>query len=130
MKKLILLTLLFVAPNAFADGWVLVSEGETGSKVFVEQSSIEKSDDHTTALIKQSFVTEQTASDNKTKYNEMQVKYIFNCKDQKVAVIEGKKLNSAGDVVQSDKYEDVTWVKTEPDTVIHHAMGYTCDYVN
>jgi len=74
--------------------------------------------------------TEETASDNKTKYNEMQVKYIFNCKDQKVAVIEGKKLNSAGDVVQSDKYEDVTWVKAEPDTVIHHAMGYTCDYVN
>jgi len=130
MKKLILLTLLFVASNAFADGWVLVSEGETGSKVFVEQSSIERSDDHTTALIKQNFGTEQTASDNKTKYNEMQVKYIFNCKDQKVAVIEGKKLNSAGDVVQSDKYEDVTWVEAEPDTVIHHAMGYTCDYVN
>ena len=37
MKKLLLLTLLVVAPNAFADGWVLVSEGETGSKVFVEK---------------------------------------------------------------------------------------------
>ena len=130
MKKFILLSLLLVAPNAFADSWVLVSEGETGSKVFVEQSSIEKSGDHTTALVKQIFVTEQTASDNKTKYNELQVKYIFNCKGRKVAVIEGKKLNSAGDVVQSDKYEDVTWVKPRPDTVIHHAMGYACDYVD
>ncbi len=130
MKKLLLLTLLLFAPNAFADGWVLVSEGETGSKVFVDQSSIQKSDKHTAALIKQSFGSEQIASDNKTKYNEMQVKYLFNCKDQKVAVIEGKKLNAAGDVVQSDKYEDVTWVKAEPDTVMHHAMGYTCEYVN
>ena len=42
MKKLLLLTVLLFAPNAFADGWVLVSEGETGSKVFVEQSSIQK----------------------------------------------------------------------------------------
>ena len=130
MKKLLLIAALLIAPNAFADGWVLVSEGETGSKVFVEKSSIEKSGDHTTALIKQSFGSEQIADDKKTKYNEMQVKYIFNCKDQKVAVIEGKKLNQAGDVVQSDKYEDVTWVKSEPDTVMHHAMGYTCEYVN
>ena len=130
MKKLILITFLFIASNSFADGWVLVSEGETGSKVYVEQSSIKKSDGYSTALVKQSFGSDQTASDNKTKYNEMQVKYIFNCKAQKVGVIEGKKLNSAGDVVQSDKYEDVTWVKAEPDTVIHHAMGYSCDYIN
>ncbi len=129
MKKLLLLTVLLFAPNAFADGWVLVSEGETGSKVFVEQSSIQKSDEHTKALIKQSFGSEQIASDNKTKYSEMQVVYLFNCKDQKVAVIEGKKLNTAGDVVQSDKYQDVTWVKAKPDTVMYHAMGYTCEYV-
>ena len=129
MKKLLLILTLFIAPSAFADGWVLVSEGESGSKVFVDAGSIEKSDEHTKALVKQSFASDQTLSDNKTKYNEMQVMYLFNCNAKKVAVLEGKKMNAAGEVVQSDKFEDVTWANPEPDTVMHHAMGYACEYV-
>ena len=129
MKKIILVLTLFIAPSAFADGWVLVSEGETGSKVFVDAGSIEKSDLHTKALVKQSFASEQTASDNKTVFKEIQGTYLFNCQAQKVAVLEGKKLNAAGEMVQSDKFEDVTWVNAEPDTVMHHAMGYACEYV-
>ena len=128
MKNIIILSILLFPSISFAAEWVLVSEGESGSKVYVDKSSIQKADNNTKAQVKQTFNTYLVASDKKTKYNQLDVTYLFNCKAAKVAVIEGKKINSAGDTVKSDKFEDLTWVSAKPDTVIHHAMEYSCSY--
>ena len=128
MKNLIILSVLLIPSVAFAQEWVLVSEGESGSKVYVDKSSIQKAGKNTKADVKQTFPGDLVASDKKTKYNQLNVKYLFDCKVGKVAVLEGKKINSAGETVKDDKFNDLTWVSAEPDTVIHHAMEYSCKY--
>ena len=127
MNYIILLAFLLIPSVSFAQDWVLVSEGESGSKVYVDKSSIKKSKNNTKAHVKQIFPTDQVSSDKKTKYNQLNVMYLFNCKSGKVAVIEGKKINSAGKTVKRDKFDNLTWVSTQPDTVIAHAMDYSCE---
>ena len=128
MRNFILLLVVLIPSIATAQEWVLVSEGESGSKVYVDKSSIQKTGHHAKVLVKQTFPSDQVASDKKTRYNQLVVKYLFDCKVGKVAVIEGKKINSAGEKVKDDKFNDLTWVSTESDTVIHHAMEYSCKY--
>ena len=128
MNYIILLAFLLIPSVSFAQDWVLVSEGESGSKVYVDKSSIKKSKNNTKAHVKQIFPTDQVSSDKKTKYNQLNVMYLFNCKSGKVAVIEGKKINSAGKTVKRDKFNDLTWVSAEPGTVVDHAMEYSCKY--
>ena len=128
MKQLIIAILILIPAYAFAEEWVLVSEGESGSKVYVDKSSIQKSKNNTKAKVKQTFATDLISENNKSKYNELRVLYLFNCKESKLAVLEGKKINSDGDIVRSDKFEDLTWVPAKPDTVINYAMEYSCNY--
>ncbi|MGI9535159.1 MAG: surface-adhesin E family protein [Thermodesulfobacteriota bacterium] len=128
MKNLILLSILLFPSISIAQEWVLVSEGESGSKVYVDKSSIQKADNNTKAQVKQTFNSDLVASDNKTKYNQLNVTYLFNCKAAKVAVIEGKKINSSGETVKSDKFDDLTWVSVKPDTVLSYAIEYSCSY--
>lgn len=128
MKNLIFLSIILFPTLSLAQDWILVSEGESGSKVYVDKSSIKKADNNTKAHVKQTFPNDLVASDKKTKYNQLNVVYLFNCKASKVAVLEGKKINSAGETVKSDKFDDLTWVYVEPETVINYAMEYSCNY--
>ena len=128
MKKLILLSILLIPTVSIAQEWVLVSEGESGSKVYVDKSSIKKTDNNTKATVKQTFPDDLVASDKKTKYNQLNVTYLFNCGAGKIAVLEGRKINSDGKTVKSDKFTDLTWVSAEPETVIDHAMEFSCNY--
>ena len=128
MRKIIISILFLLPAFAYAEEWVLVSEGESGSKVYVDKSSIQKSENNTKASVKQTFATDLISENNKSKYNELRVLYLFNCKESKLAVIEGKKINSAGNTVRSDKFEELTWVPAKPDTVVSYAMEYSCNY--
>ena len=119
---------MIIPTAAFAQDWVLVSEGESGSKVYVDKTSVQKSGDNTKANVKQTFTNDQVASDKKSKYNQLEVTYIFNCTAGKVAVAEGKKINSSGETVEGDKFDKLTWVTPEPETVVTHAMEYSCNF--
>ena len=128
MKYTIFLSILLFSSVSLAQEWVLVSEGVSGSKVYVDKSSIQKSDNKTKAHVKQTFPNDLVASDKITKYNQLNVIYLFDCKSGKIAVVEGKKINSEGEVVRSDKFDSLTWVTADPDAVITYAMEYSCKY--
>ena len=128
MKNLIIFAILLFPSTTFAQDWVLVSEGESGSKVYVDKSSIKQSKNNTKAVVKQMFPDDLVADDNYTKYNQLIVTYLFNCDAGKVAVIKGEKINSEDETVKSDDFDKLTWVSTKPDTVIAHAMEYSCKF--